>query len=85
MQVKKTASTPSSWSDTNGNSNGSKGPGDYYIISNRAFITAAGTLKAVRDKEGTDTRIVDVDDLLQHFRQYRRHQPLRRQADRMVL
>lgn len=61
------ASTPSSWSDTNGNSNGSKGPGDYYIISNRAFISAAGALKSVRDNEGTDTRIVDVDDLYDEF------------------
>jgi hypothetical protein len=62
-----TASTPSSWSDTNGNSNGAKGPGDFYIVSNRAFISAAGALKSVRDNEGTDTRIVDVDDLYDEF------------------
>jgi len=61
--------TPSSWSDTNGNSNGNgaKGPADFYIVSNKAFIAAAGTLKAVRDKEGTDTSIVDVDDLYDEF------------------
>lgn len=59
--------TPSSWSDTNGNSNGSKGAADFYIISNKAFIAAAGTLKAVRDKEGTATSIVDVDDLYDEF------------------
>ncbi|MEA2328863.1 MAG: hypothetical protein QOE68_3822, partial [Thermoanaerobaculia bacterium] len=59
--------TPSSWSDTNGNSNGSKGAADFYIVSNKAFIAAAGTLKAVRDKEGTDTSIVDVDDLYDEF------------------
>jgi uncharacterized repeat protein (TIGR01451 family) len=60
-------STPSSWSDTNGNSNGSKGPGDFYIVSNSSFINAASVLKAVRDKEGTDTRIVDVEDLYDEF------------------
>jgi uncharacterized repeat protein (TIGR01451 family) len=60
-------STPSTWSDTNGNSNGSKGPGDFYIISNRSFIPAAQSLKAVRDGEGTDTRIIDVDDLYDEF------------------
>ena len=61
--------TPSSWSDTNGNSNGngSKGPADFYIVSNKAFIAAAGTLKTVRDREGTDTSIVDVDDLYDEF------------------
>jgi len=61
------ASTPSSWSDTNGNSNGSKGPADFYIVSNKLFIPAAGTLKSVRDKEGTNTAIVDVDDLYDEF------------------
>jgi uncharacterized repeat protein (TIGR01451 family) len=85
-------STPSSWSDTNGNSNGgnsngnnggnsngnnggdsndhgngSKGPGDFYIISNRSFIPAAKALKALRDSQGIDTRIVDVDDLYDEF------------------
>jgi uncharacterized repeat protein (TIGR01451 family) len=60
-------STPSTWSDTNGKSNGSKGPGDFYIVSNRSFIPAAQSLKAVRDGEGTDTRIVDVDDLYDEF------------------
>jgi len=61
------ANTPSSWSDTNGNSSGAKGPADFYIVSNKAFIAAAGTLKAVRDKEGTATSIVDVDDLYDEF------------------
>jgi uncharacterized repeat protein (TIGR01451 family) len=60
-------STPSSWSDTNGNSNGPKGPGDLYVISNQAFIKAAGTLKSVRDSQGIDTRIVDVVDLYDEF------------------
>jgi uncharacterized repeat protein (TIGR01451 family) len=61
------SNTPSSWSDTNGNSNGAKGAADFYIVSNKAFIPAAGTLKAVRDKEGTNTAIVDVDDLYDEF------------------
>jgi uncharacterized repeat protein (TIGR01451 family) len=60
-------STPSTWSDTNGKSNGAKGPGDFYIVSNRSFIPAAQSLKAVRDGEGTDTRIVDVDDVYDEF------------------
>jgi uncharacterized repeat protein (TIGR01451 family) len=61
------SNTPSAWSDTNGNSNGSKGPADFYIVSNKLFIPAATTLKSVRDKEGTDTAIVDVDDLYDEF------------------
>ena len=79
-------STPSTWSETNGNSNGnggnqngnnegdsndhgngSNGPGDFYIVSNRSFITAAQPLKSVRDAQGIDTRIVDVDDLYDEF------------------
>ena len=60
-------STPSTWSDTNGKSNGSKGPGDFYIVSNRTFIPAAQSLKAVRDGQGIDTRIIDVDDLYDEF------------------
>jgi uncharacterized repeat protein (TIGR01451 family) len=60
-------STPSTWSDTNGKSNGAKGPGDFYIVSNRSFIPAAQSLKALRDGEGTDTRIIDVDDLYDEF------------------
>lgn len=56
-------STPSTWSDTNGNSNGPKGAGDFYVISNRSFFGAAATLKSARDGQGIDTRIVDVDDL----------------------
>ncbi len=59
--------TPSSWSDTNGNSNGAKGPSAFYIVSNKLFIPAAGTLKSVRDGEGTATSIVDVDDLYDEF------------------
>ncbi|MEA2339698.1 MAG: hypothetical protein QOE82_3705, partial [Thermoanaerobaculia bacterium] len=61
------SNTPSTWSDTNGNSNGSKGASAFYIVANKAFIPAAGTLKAVRDKQGTDTAIVDVDDLYDEF------------------
>ncbi|HEX9459176.1 MAG TPA: C25 family cysteine peptidase, partial [Thermoanaerobaculia bacterium] len=61
------SNTPSSWSDTNGNSNGSKGPADFYIVSNKLFIPAAATLKSVRDGEGTATTIVDVDDLYDEF------------------
>jgi hypothetical protein len=61
------SNTPSSWSDTNGNSNGSKGPADFYIVSNKLFIPAAATLKSVRDGEGTATAIVDVDDLYDEF------------------
>jgi hypothetical protein len=59
--------TPSSLSDTNGNSNGSKGAGDFYIVSNRLFLGAAASLKSVRDSQGIDTRIVDVDDLYDEF------------------
>jgi uncharacterized repeat protein (TIGR01451 family) len=61
------SNTPSSWSDTNGSSNGSKGPADFYIVSNKLFIPAAGALKSVRDREGTATAIVDVDDLYDEF------------------
>jgi uncharacterized repeat protein (TIGR01451 family) len=59
--------TPSAWSDTNGNSNGSKAAADFYIISNTAFAGAAATLKTVRDGEGTNTTVVDVDDLYDEF------------------
>ena len=61
------ANTPSSWSNTNGNSNGSKGAADFYIISNKSFASAAATLKAVRDAQGIATAIVDVDDLYDEF------------------
>jgi uncharacterized repeat protein (TIGR01451 family) len=61
------ANTPSSWSDTNGNSNGSKGAADFYIISNKSFTSAAASLKAVRDAQGIATTIVDVDDLYDEF------------------
>jgi len=61
------SNTPSSWSDTNGNSNGAKGSADFYIVSNKLFIPAAGALKSVRDGEGTATAIVDVDDLYDEF------------------
>jgi len=61
------SNTPSSWSDTNGNSNGAKGAADFYIVSNKLFIPAAGALKTVRDGEGTATAIVDVDDLYDEF------------------
>ncbi len=60
-------SMASSWSDTNGNSNGSKGPGDFYIVTNRSFLSAAQSLKATRDAEGLDTRVVDVDDIYDEF------------------
>ena len=60
-------STPSALSDTNGNSNGAKGPGDFYIISNKSFFTAANALKAARDSQGIDTRVVDVIDLYDEF------------------
>ncbi len=60
-------STPSSWSDTNGNSNGTKGPGDFYIVSNRSFISAAVPLQSLRTSQGIDTRIVGVDDLYDEF------------------
>ncbi|MEA2238806.1 MAG: hypothetical protein QOC81_3530 [Thermoanaerobaculia bacterium] len=61
------ANTPSSWSDTNGSSNGSKGPSDFYIITNKSFTSAAATLKAARDGQGIATAIVDVDDLYDEF------------------
>ncbi|MEA2162302.1 MAG: hypothetical protein QOK37_429 [Thermoanaerobaculia bacterium] len=61
------ANVPSSWSDTNGNSNGSKGPASLYIISNKAFTTAAASLKTVRDGQGVSTAIIDVDDLYDEF------------------
>jgi uncharacterized repeat protein (TIGR01451 family) len=61
------ANTPSSWSDTNGNSNGSKGAADFYIVSNNAFLSAAAALKSVRDREGTNTAVIDVDDLYDEF------------------
>jgi hypothetical protein len=61
------ANTPSSWSDTNGNSNGSKAAAAFYIVSNRAFLSNAATLKAVRDAEGTATEVIDVDDLYDEF------------------
>jgi len=61
------SNTPSSWSDTNGNSNGAKGAADFYIVSNKLFIPAAAGLKTVRDGEGTATAIVDVDDLYDEF------------------
>jgi hypothetical protein len=61
------ANTPSSWSDTNGNSNGSKAPAAFYIVSNRSFLSNAATLKVVRDAEGTATEVVDVDDLYDEF------------------
>jgi uncharacterized repeat protein (TIGR01451 family) len=59
--------TPSSWSDTNGSSNGSKGPAAFYIIANKSFTNAAATLKNVRDGQGISTAIVDVDDLYDEF------------------
>ena len=61
------ANAPSSWSDTNGNSNGSKAAAAFYIVSNRAFLSNAATLKAIRDAEGTATEVVDVDDLYDEF------------------
>jgi hypothetical protein len=61
------ANTLSSWSDTNGNSNGSKTAASFYIISNRSFLSNAATLKAVRDSEGTSTEVIDVDDLYDEF------------------
>jgi hypothetical protein len=61
------ANAPSSWSDTNGNSNGSKAAASFYIISNRSFLSNAATLKAVRDAEGTATEVVDIDDLYDEF------------------
>jgi len=61
------ANTPSSWSDTNGNSNGAKAAANFYIISNRSFLSNAATLKSVRDVEGIATEIVDVDDLYDEF------------------
>ncbi|MDP9360160.1 MAG: C25 family cysteine peptidase [Acidobacteriota bacterium] len=61
------ANAPSSWSDTNGNSNGSKAAADFYIISNKSFIDAAATLKSLRDSQGIGTAIVDVDDLYDEF------------------
>jgi len=61
------ANTPSSWSDTNGSSNGSKTAANFYIISNRSFLSNAATLKSVRDAEGIATEIVDVDDLYDEF------------------
>ncbi|HXH42060.1 MAG TPA: C25 family cysteine peptidase [Thermoanaerobaculia bacterium] len=61
------ANSPSSWSDTNGNSNGSKAAADFYIVSNKSFLPAAATLKSVRDGEGTATAVVDVDDLYDEF------------------
>jgi len=61
------ANTPSSWSDTNGTSNGSKSAADFYIISNKLFLSAAATLKGVRDSEGLKTAVVDVDDLYDEF------------------
>jgi hypothetical protein len=61
------ANTPSSWSDTNGNSNGSKTAASFYVISNRSFLSNAATLKSVRDGEGTPTEVVDVDDLYDEF------------------
>ena len=61
------ANATSSWSDTNGNSNGSKAAANFYIISNRSFLSNAATLKSVRDAEGTATEVVDVDDLYDEF------------------
>jgi len=61
------ANFPSSWSDTNGNSNGSKAAASFYIVSNRAFLSNAAALKAVRDAEGTATEVIDVDDLYDEF------------------
>jgi len=61
------ANTPSSWSDTNGNSNGSKAAASFYIVSNRSFLSNAATLKSVRDAEGTATEVIDVDDLYDEF------------------
>jgi hypothetical protein len=61
------ANAPSSWSDTNGNSNGSKAAANFYIISNRSFVSNAAALKTVRDAEGITTEIVDVDDLYDEF------------------
>jgi hypothetical protein len=61
------ANTPSSWSDTNGNSNGSNAAARFYIVSNRAFLSNAATLKSVRDVEGTATEVIDVDDLYDEF------------------
>jgi hypothetical protein len=54
---------PSSWSDTNGNSNGAKSAADFYIVSNPMFLTAAATLKTLRDSEGISTAMINVDDL----------------------
>jgi len=59
--------SPSSWSDTNGNSNGAKAAAAFYIVSNKAFLSAAATLKSVRDAEGIATAVVDVDDLYDEF------------------
>jgi len=59
--------TPSSWSATNGNSNGSKGSADFYIVSNKSFTDAAGTLASLRSSQGINTAIIDVDDLYDEF------------------
>jgi len=61
------ANAPSSWSATNGNSNGSKGPADFYIVSNRSYLDAAASLKSLRDGQGIATTIIDVDDLYDEF------------------
>jgi hypothetical protein len=60
-------SAPSNWNATNGNSNGPKGPGNFYIVSNRSFLSAAAALKSSRDAQGIDTRIVDVTNLYDEF------------------
>ena len=61
------ANAPSSWNDTNGNSNGSNAAASFYIVSNRSFLSNAATLKSVRDAEGTATEVIDVDDLYDEF------------------
>lgn len=40
---------------------------DMVVISNSAFVAAASTIKPIRDREGINTMVVDVDDIYDEF------------------
>lgn len=57
-----TFNRPSSYNVTSGKSGAS-----LLIISHNAFLSAAAALQPVREKEGTSTMLIDVDDLYDEF------------------
>lgn len=53
---------PSTWHATKATN-----AADLVIVSNAAFLATASTLKPVRDAEGIDTTVLDVEDLYDEF------------------